>query len=354
MDQIGTGKFIAACRREQGLTQAQLAERLGVSDRAVSKWETGRNMPDISIIEELCGILGITPGELLRGERETALVVRETQAAGAAGAAIAAVSERETETPPVTALAVRQEGRGFFERLFPVIRVLPEKGSRRGKRAGKDPVIDAELSPEEAQEILSGQPRPWEDCDTAFRQYGETPPADRKYNKTLAAVFTGIMLLAVIVCLIVDIAVSGRLSWSVIPVLSAAFGWLVFIPSVFWGKRGISSSLILLSIMIFPYLFSLGHILQTPDVFRIGASAAVPSLLFIWVVYGIFISQLDRCRAWGICCLLAVPFELILNFILSRVIDETILDIWDLLTVTILMFAALVLFNIPRKEKAEN
>ena len=162
------------------------------------------------------------------------------------------------------------------------------------------------------------------------------------------------MLLAAIVCLIVDIAVSGRLGWSVIPVLSIAYSWLVLIPGFLRGKSGIGSSLILLSIMTFPYLFSLGYILQTPGIFRIGAPAAVPSLLFIWVVYGIFISQRDRCRAFGICCLSAVPFEFILIFILSRVINTPFFDVWDLLSVTFLMFTALVLFNIPRKEKADN
>ena len=69
MDQIKTGKFIAACRKGQGLTQAQLAERLNITDRAVSKWETGKSMPDSSIMLELCGILGITVNELLSGER---------------------------------------------------------------------------------------------------------------------------------------------------------------------------------------------------------------------------------------------------------------------------------------------
>ena len=69
MDQIRIGKFIAACRRENGLTQAQLAERLSITDRAVSKWETGRSMPDSSIMLPLCGILGITVNELLSGER---------------------------------------------------------------------------------------------------------------------------------------------------------------------------------------------------------------------------------------------------------------------------------------------
>ncbi|MBR3447620.1 MAG: helix-turn-helix transcriptional regulator [Oscillospiraceae bacterium] len=69
MDQIQIGKFIAACRKEKGMTQAQLAEKMGISDRAVSKWETGKNMPDSSIMLELCDELGITVNDLLNGRR---------------------------------------------------------------------------------------------------------------------------------------------------------------------------------------------------------------------------------------------------------------------------------------------
>lgn len=69
MDQIKIGKFIASCRKEQGLTQAALAEQLGISDRAVSKWETGRSMPDTGIMLDLCDILKINVNELLSGEK---------------------------------------------------------------------------------------------------------------------------------------------------------------------------------------------------------------------------------------------------------------------------------------------
>ena len=68
MDQIKIGKFIAEQRKNQGLTQMQLAEKLGITDRAVSKWETGKAMPDSSIMVELCDILGITVNDLLCGE----------------------------------------------------------------------------------------------------------------------------------------------------------------------------------------------------------------------------------------------------------------------------------------------
>lgn len=68
MDQIKIGKFIAECRKRADLTQIQLAEKLGITDRAVSKWETGKSLPDSAIMLELCGILGITVNDLLSGE----------------------------------------------------------------------------------------------------------------------------------------------------------------------------------------------------------------------------------------------------------------------------------------------
>jgi transcriptional regulator with XRE-family HTH domain/DNA-directed RNA polymerase subunit RPC12/RpoP len=69
MDQIKIGKFIAECRKNNNLTQLQLAEKLGITDKAVSKWERGIAMPDSSIMLELCEILGINVNELLSGER---------------------------------------------------------------------------------------------------------------------------------------------------------------------------------------------------------------------------------------------------------------------------------------------
>ncbi len=69
MDQVKIGRFIAECRKKENLTQMQLAEKLNITDRAVSKWETGRAMPDTSIMLELCDVLKITVNELLNGEK---------------------------------------------------------------------------------------------------------------------------------------------------------------------------------------------------------------------------------------------------------------------------------------------
>ena len=69
MDQIKIGKFIAEMRKEQNMTQRQLAEHLNISDKTVSKWECGKGMPDNSILLELCDVLQINVNELLSGEK---------------------------------------------------------------------------------------------------------------------------------------------------------------------------------------------------------------------------------------------------------------------------------------------
>lgn len=68
MNQLTIGKFISQKRKEKNLTQEQLAERLGVSNKTISKWETGKCMPDYSIVKSLCEELEITISELMDGE----------------------------------------------------------------------------------------------------------------------------------------------------------------------------------------------------------------------------------------------------------------------------------------------
>ncbi len=91
MDQLKTGKFIAEQRKKQNLTQMQLAEKLNVTDRAVSKWETGKAMPDSSIMLELCNVLKISVTDLLNGE----IIKRENQNKEIESTFIQMVKEKE-------------------------------------------------------------------------------------------------------------------------------------------------------------------------------------------------------------------------------------------------------------------
>lgn len=85
MNQKQIGRYIAEKRRIKNLTQAQLAEQLGISDKTVSKWECGRNMPDYALIQSLCETLDISVSELIEGkeaslhERQLMELLRRTQ-----------------------------------------------------------------------------------------------------------------------------------------------------------------------------------------------------------------------------------------------------------------------------------
>lgn len=83
MEQEKIGKFIAECRKKQNLTQAQLGEKLGVTDKAVSKWENGLRLPDVTILNDLSNILNVTTTELLNGKSFTqdiqSITASETQ-----------------------------------------------------------------------------------------------------------------------------------------------------------------------------------------------------------------------------------------------------------------------------------
>ncbi len=261
MNQTEIGKFIAKCRKEKKLTQAQLAEKLNITDRAVSKWETGKSMPDSSIMLELCAILGITVNELLSGEK-----------------------------------------------------------------------IDMESYEKKADENLISLKRKDENNMTR--------------NVIISMLFSATLLIGIMVCLICNIAISGNLTWSLIPVSSIVFAWVISFPSIILGKKGIIVSLISISVFIIPYLFLLSSLIKVKEIFSIGAAMAIASIVFLWIVAAVFnlIGKSRKLIALGIIFLLAIPFMFIINVMLSKMIAEPIFDIWDMLSAFILLILAFVSF----------
>ncbi len=79
MEQIKIGKFLKTLRQEKELTQEQLAERLQVSARTVSRWETGSNLPDISVLVELAEFYGVSIPEIIYAEKEREIMTEETK-----------------------------------------------------------------------------------------------------------------------------------------------------------------------------------------------------------------------------------------------------------------------------------
>ena len=259
MNQTEIGKFIAKCRKEKKLTQAQLAEKLNITDRAVSKWETGKSMPDSSIMLELCEILGITVNELLSGKE-----------------------------------------------------------------------IDMESYEKKADENL-----------IALKRKDENNMAK---NVIISILFSGTLLTGIMVCLICNIEISGNLTWSLIPVSSIVFAWVISFPSIIWGKRGIIVSLISLSVFAIPYLFLLGSLLKTEEVFSVGAMIAVASIVFLWIIVAVFKHIERKLVALGTTFLLTIPLNIIVNVILSKMIEEPVFDVWDMMSTFILLILAFVSF----------
>lgn len=261
MNQTEIGKFIARCRKEKKLTQAQLAEKLNITDRAVSKWETGKSMPDSSIMLELCEILGITVNELLSGEK-----------------------------------------------------------------------VDMEDYEKKADENL-----------IALKRKDEN---SRTRKGIVSLLFSVTLLIGTMVCLICNMAISGALTWALIPVSSIVFAWLIAFPIVIMGKRGTIASLISLSAFIVPYLYLLSLFTKEKGVFSIGAVMAAASIVFLWVIAAVFrcIDKTRRFMALGITLLLAVPFLFVINILLSKRIETPLLDVWDMLSVFILLILAFVSF----------
>lgn len=265
MNQIEIGTFIAKCRKEKNLTQAQLAEKLNITDRAVSKWETGKSMPDSSIMLELCDILGITVNELLSGQK----------------------------------FDMENDLEGF------------------GKKADEN--------------LL------------AMKRNNEN---SRSKNRMRLSLFSAVFVVGIMTCLICDIAISSRVTWSLIPVSSIVFAWFICFPTVRWGKKGIVGSLLSMSVCIVPYLFLMSRLVSVKEVFSVGAAASAASIIFMWLIVAVFVlaGKKSKMFSLGITFVLTIPFVFVLNIILANLIGEPVVDVWDIMTVFLLLILAFVSF----------
>lgn len=148
------------------------------------------------------------------------------------------------------------------------------------------------------------------------------------------------------VCIICNLAISGNLTWSLIPVSSIVFAWVISFPGILLGKKGIAMSFISLSVFIIPYLYLMSRLLNARAVFSVGSAIAFVAILFLWLIFAVFnrIGKTQKLIALGTSFLLAIPFMFVINAVLSKMTAEPILDVWDMLTVFLLLIFAFVFF----------
>lgn len=143
MDKEKLGRFVAALRKEQGLTQKELAERLCLTDKAVSKWERGLSYPDISMLEPMASILGVTVLELLQGERiqeDIPISVEEAQKMVGESLSISDEEINRKHTKSKTIILLCCVALMFFISLILNIRNLSER------RKGENTILQTETA----------------------------------------------------------------------------------------------------------------------------------------------------------------------------------------------------------------
>lgn len=164
-------------------------------------------------------------------------------------------------------------------------------------------------------------------------------------NKIISILVTSLSFIAIIVCIICDLAILGEFTWSIITTSSILFFWLFLIPIIKLGKKGISKSLTVLSIFIIPFLYILSISIKENKIFSIGVAMSIIAIVYVWCIFWIFkLFQRRKIKALGMTLLLSIPFYLIANGILSKMILEPKMDIWDILLMTIIITFAIVMF----------
>jgi len=268
MDNEKMGQLIAELRKSHQMTQKDLAEKLQISDKAVSKWERGLSCPDIALLSPLADTLDVTTGELLNGERNSS-------------------ANADTEV-------------------------------------GVEAVIDNALHYADNAAQCSA----------------------KSLRRILALAFSAALIIGALTCAICDLAISGAFTWSLYPLTAIVFAWFVFLPVILLRKRGALGSLIALSVLAIPYLWVLSLLVGgSLPVWTISIRMALIALPFFWVVFGVF--KLLRTRkliASAVSLLLIIPLYFLINFALSKIINEPLIDIWDVLSLSIIVVAALILF----------
>lgn len=302
--------FILKMRKVRNLTQKDLAEKLGVTDKAVSKWERAVSSPDISLLIPLAKALGVSTGELLSGEK------MET--------------DPDNETP-ITAKTMEEEQAEITDRTE-----NKEKTETADRTGNKEKIettgrIESKEETEITDEIeITDETEDRERTETLINEalkYSRKS-ADQRVKKLWDILFIGMsagFFLAAIVCLICNFAVSGELSWSRIVLASLIAAWGILTPLFQAQKKRICKSLLALSLMIFPYLAVLNVLLQVPLLRTMGMCIAVAALLGIWGLYGILTHIWSRKKyfALSLICFLMFAEEYGINRIIDGYIKRT-------------------------------
>ncbi len=204
-------------------------------------------------------------------------------------------------------------------------------------------------------ELLNGQRSPSapseeveKTIDNALVYAERTASAKMVSLQTIWTVsFSGLLLLGAIVCAICDIAISGTFTWSLYPITAILFAWLVFVPLVKYGGKGLPGSLAIFSVLIVPFLYVISRIVGNRLILTIGIRMSLYSIAYLWCIYLIFRKSKGRkIIATAVSLWLTIPLCVMINLSLAKILSISPFDGWDLLSFTIITIIAIALLII--------
>lgn len=177
--------------------------------------------------------------------------------------------------------------------------------------------------------------------------YAETSAKQRirSFQNMSAIIFSAFLFLGMTVCVICDFAISGTFTWSLYPVSSILFAWLIVVPVIKWGSRGILWSLISLSVFTMPFLFVINIRIGNNLLMPIATRVSLLALAYLWCAYIIFQKLKEqKILAAAFSLLLTIPLCIAVNYCIAKLLSTAFLDIWDILSFLGIALCAIVLF----------
>ncbi len=167
------------------------------------------------------------------------------------------------------------------------------------------------------------------------------------FQNVLSLSFSIGLLMGIIVCSICDLAISGAFTWSLYPISSILFVWLVFAPFIKYGRKGILGSLTVFSVLIIPFLYVISKIVDNNFIMPLGIRISLASVVYLWCVYLIFRKLKERkILAAAFSLLFTIPLYFLINFIVAKILSIPFFDIWDMVSLAIIIMGAIALWMI--------
>lgn len=185
----------------------------------------------------------------------------------------------------------------------------------------------------------------------------KTSNGTKSIQNICTGAFSLLLLVSIAVCAICDMAISHSFTWSLYPISSIIFAWLVFTPIIRFSEKGICGSLISCSIFIVPFLYVLNKLIGNSNLFfPISIRISFIGVVYLWIIFILFkILKARKFLATVISLLLAIPGDILIYFTISKMTSETF-DVWNIVTFFIIILTASAFFIldfIAKKKRVE-